>query len=537
MMRLRDIAPSRDKGAITDDLLFLGIVPVKFKPLYVSDEDGIRLMNFYRDNTPAQIKEMKRRATCLKHFGALNNSCAPEWRIKTAEAHVKRFGSHEAYVAHMVAARAATCVKKYGQDVNSTYSKKKASYTTNMQKYGSMYHPRPRENNVAGQLRHWVEWRDKHPDLICMKDLSEYLSRDRNTLYKTLVMHGFPTQYVEGIRCINASILDEVASVLTRGTYTQSSRSEKELAAFVRTIYTGEIIENTKKVIPPKELDIWLPEKHIAIEYNGLAWHSDRPRDGKLLIPTGEGKSLAKWRHIEKTLLCEGQGIRLIHIFEDDWLHRRPIVESLIANALGKSRALPARKCSIAPLSSTEYSAFLVKNHLLGSSPADIRLGLFYKGTLVQAIGIKSGGNHSRAPELVRMAPVLGTRIQGGFSKLLAYVDSNYPEIRQLVSYIDRSVFTGEGYFSCGFSVVGENAPAYFYVRHQERYPRYLFMRKKIAAMHAAGKLSYWNPDETEEMNMYKNHYFRIWNCGTIKVAREMKGRTYVRQGADKVQS
>ena len=233
-----------------------------------------------------------------------------------------------------------------------------------------------------------------------------------------------------------------------------------------------------------------------------------------------EGR-LETLRHIEKTLLCEEKGIRLIHVFEDDWLYRRPIVESIIMNALGQARVLPARKCTVASLSSGEYNAFLEKNHLLGPSPADIRLGLFYEGSVVQVIGIKSGGNHSALPELVRMAPILCTRIQGGFSKLLAYVDRNYPGIQQLVSYIDRGVFSGKGYFSCGFSIVGENDPAYFYVHHQERYPRYLFMRKKIAAMYADGKLRYWNPDETEEVNMYKNHYYRIWNCGTVRVVRK----------------
>ena len=33
------------------------------------------------------------------------------------------------------------------------------------------------------------------------------------------------------------------------------------------------------------------------------------------------------------------------------------------------------------------------------------------------------------------------------------------------------------------------------------------------------GELKYWNPSETEEINMYyKNGFGRIWNCGTIKV-------------------
>lgn len=80
MMRLWDIAPNRDKGAVKDDLSFLGIIPVKFKPLYVSDEDGNRLINFYKTHTPEAIREMKREARCLTRFGAKNNSCTAAWR-------------------------------------------------------------------------------------------------------------------------------------------------------------------------------------------------------------------------------------------------------------------------------------------------------------------------------------------------------------------------------------------------------------------------------------------------------------------------
>lgn len=517
MMRLWDIAPNRGKGAVKDDLSFLGIILVKFKPLCVSDEDGNRLINFYKTHTPEAIREMKREARCLTRFGAKNNSCTVAWREQTEKAHISRFGSHSAYVSHMVAARSATCNARYGGDVNSLPEKKAAAAATNMEKYGSLYHPRPSSHNARGQILHWAAWRENHPDLVCLKDLAEILCRDRRTLYSVLRLHNFETRMVDGQRCISASILPDVKAVLFCGKYIQASRSEKEVVTYIKSIFPGEVLENVKNVIPPKELDIYIPSKKLAIEYNGLAWHSDRPRDGRG-IPDVEARRNAKWRHLEKVISCEKAGVRLIHIFEDDWLYRSDIVKSILRNALGFSAAIPARKCTIAPISFSDYSVFLQSNHLLGPSPADIRIGLFYLGELVELIGIKSCGNHIAGPELVRLATKCGMHVQGGFSRLLQHVRKNFPKCFPLTSYIDRGSFCGNGYAACGFVRVCENEPTYFYVKGQVRYPRYKFMRKDIRRMHQSGELPYWNPCETEELNMYKNGYHRIWNSGTIKV-------------------
>lgn len=417
----------------------------------------------------------------------------------------------------MAAARSATCNALYGCDANALPEKKAAAAATNIKKYGSLYHPRPPEHNIRGQILRWAAWRKNHPALVCLKDLAEILCRDRRTLYSVLRLHNFATYMIDGQRCISATILPDVKAALFCGKYAQTSRGEKEVVAYIKSISQDEVLENVRSVIPPKELDIYIPSKRLAIEYNGLAWHSDRPHDGGG-IPDIETRRNAKWRHLEKVLLCENAGIRLIHIFEDDWLYRLDIVKSILRNALGFSAAIPARKCTIMPISFSDYATFLQANHLLGPSPADIRIGLFYLGELVELIGIKSRGNHITGPELVRLAAKCGTYVQGGFSRLLQYVRKNFPKCFPLTSYIDRGSFCGNGYAACGFVRVCENEPAYFYVKGQVRYPRYKFMRKDIRRMNQSGELPYWNPHETEELNMYKNGYYRIWNSGTIKV-------------------
>ena len=85
------------------------------------------------------------------------------------------------------------------------------------------------------------------------------------------------------------------------------SKSEKEIVDFIKSFYFGKVLENSRKITPPYELDIYIPEKKLAIEYNGLYWHSE-----------AQGKD--KFYHYNKTKRCAEKGIRLITIFEDEFL-------------------------------------------------------------------------------------------------------------------------------------------------------------------------------------------------------------------------
>ena len=99
----------------------------------------------------------------------------------------------------------------------------------------------------------------------------------------------------------------------------------------------GFVITKDKEILNGKELDIYIPNKKLAIEYDGLVWHSE--------------KFNKQWDyHLMKTLECEKQGIRLIHIFEDEWLEHKEIVKAKLKHILGYDNDLPkvfARKCVV----------------------------------------------------------------------------------------------------------------------------------------------------------------------------------------------
>ena len=97
-----------------------------------------------------------------------------------------------------------------------------------------------------------------------------------------------------------------------------TSKGEKEVADFIKSIYNGVVIENDRSVLKPKELDIYLPNSNFAIEYNGEYWHKDKP----------------KGYHQGKTDGCASQGIKLLHIWESDWKNNKENVMHYIQESL-----------------------------------------------------------------------------------------------------------------------------------------------------------------------------------------------------------
>ena len=133
------------------------------------------------------------------------------------------------------------------------------------------------------------------------------------------------------------------------------SHYEIELGDFIASIVGEEnIIRNDRTVLNGNELDVYIPSKKLAFEFDGLYWHS-------------EIKKPDKNYHLNKTELCEKQGIQLIHIFEDEWILKNDICRSRIKNLLGVSERIYARKCKIVELDKQASKTFFKENHIQGN--------------------------------------------------------------------------------------------------------------------------------------------------------------------------
>ena len=99
------------------------------------------------------------------------------------------------------------------------------------------------------------------------------------------------------------------------------STGEYEIIDFIKTINKDLNIEHHSKFIPNLyEVDIVIPELKLAIEYNGVYWHSVKFRGGLY--------------HLNKTELCEKAGFHLLHIWEDEWKNDNEKIKEKLKNII-----------------------------------------------------------------------------------------------------------------------------------------------------------------------------------------------------------
>jgi transcriptional regulator with XRE-family HTH domain len=278
------------------------------------------------------------------------------------------------------------------------------------------------------------------------------------------------------------------------------SKEENNLFEYVKSIYDAEIYQSNRSVLNGKELDIFIPKKNLAIEYNGLYSHQFRPTEAKESLIKG------KSYHLQKTLSCEKQGIQLLHFYSDEWNLKNDIVKSIIASKLGLNEKVYARKCDKIILSIQEKNKFLNDNHIQGEDKSKIKIGLTYNNELVCVMTFcKSRFNSTYEWELSRFANKKGINVIGGFSRLLKWFREQYKG--NIVSYADRRYSNGNVYIKNGFEVVRTNSPSYYYVDKNflKRYNRMKFQKKLIGAYNC-----------TEYEKAREMGYNKIFDCGTI---------------------
>lgn len=277
------------------------------------------------------------------------------------------------------------------------------------------------------------------------------------------------------------------------------SRGEEELSAFIVELGIT-VVRNDRTLISPKEIDIFLPLKNIAFEYNGLYWHSE----------TSGNKH--RDYHLKKHRACEEKGIQLIQLNDVEWLTKRPIVESRIRQKLGMSERIAARKCKIIQIESSVANQFHIQNHIQGACPGSIHYGLLYDGMLVSVMSFgKSRYSKTSVYELLRFCTVLGYSVIGGASRLLKQFERDY-RFPTLVSYCDLRWNNGNVYTNIGFSLDHVSSPNYWYHKHDGiLQSRIRFQKHKLASI-----LTIFDPKLTEWENMKLNGFDRIWDCGNL---------------------
>ena len=282
------------------------------------------------------------------------------------------------------------------------------------------------------------------------------------------------------------------------------SQYEAEIVEYIRSITNLEIVTNSREYIGNNlELDIYIPEKKLAIEFNGSYWHSDRVKD--------------KYYHQKKTIACIKNKIRLIHIFEYEWVDSdkqrkiKQYLKSIICNA----DKLYARQTTIKEITSQEAKLFENEYHLQGYTTSSINIALQYED---ETIGLMTFGkprfNKNYEYELIRLCYKSNIAVVGGSEKMLKYfIDKYNPQ--SIISYCDLSKFDGNVYSRLGFdtNISYLTQPNYVWVHphSKEVLTRYQTQKHKLV------EKGLGTEDQTEDEIMTSLNYLKVYDSGNMK--------------------
>lgn len=358
---------------------------------------------------------------------------------------------------------------------------------------------RQKERYASGELTPWAKGLTKetdirvkvmaekvslaHKNLSVRKRLDELKRLKANEIKERIEASGKLRLIEESIGdYINDNTPNVVAECIVCGTRTTGtlrrlkygrcyncdpggSVAQHEVSSWIKSLGV-EVEVNKRNIVSGIEIDIYAPHKKLGIEYNGLYWHS-------LL-----NKSMTY--HDNKTQACKAAGVKLIHVFEDEWRDKKRIVQSMIKHRLGlTTRKLHGRECKLVELNNKERRDFFTENHIDGDTQARIAWGLKHEGEVVAALSLRSPFHkkHKDSLEVARFCTKTETGVTGGLGKLTKAAVSwvKGQGYVSLMSYVDERFGSSHGWNTAGWVESGETQPRFWWTDFANRFNRFRY--------------------------------------------------------------
>lgn len=367
--------------------------------------------------------------------------------------------------------------------------------------------------NPEAMLNMRAAYRDKSTSSAALEEIKE-----------VILSYGY--EYLEGfkgkskpfkIRCLRCKTIRETSKINTvlkdtcakcSGVF-KTSAAEIEIAEWLQSM--NMIVEKYKfaERAGGIEIDVYMPEIKVGIEYCGLYWHNEES-------PTPRTTNY----HANKAAKANRDGIRLITIFQDEWRDRKEQIKGFLKSVIGKNEnKLFARKTHIKSILKEEVKIFMNANHIQGFARAEAAFGLFFEGELVAAI---TGNIHHRAGQdgvyvLNRLVFKNNHSVAGGASKLTKTLLAHAKSLgfKKMVSWSDNRWSEGRVYQEIGFGLEQVLKPDYSYVSGQNRLSKQSCQKKFLSSKGAEGN--------TESKMASSLGYKKIWDCGKKRWALEIK--------------
>jgi len=298
-------------------------------------KDKVRATLFNRYGDASYNNLEKQKTTCLQKYGVDSYSKTDEFREKFNKTCQEKYDVNYYFQSdEFKEKKLTTCLQKYGVESYSKTSDFASKYKdTCQEKYGVDYYLQSSDYKVKSEItannkygvdhhtkKHWEQFTI---DILVSKSKFINFVQDKTINEISSLLAIDSTSVVNYAKKYNCKDIIQ---------HSIQSYPEHQIAEYIQETYDTKIIRNSRSIIPPKEIDIYLPEYNLAIEFNGIYWHS----------PKFKGPKKQDWLkyHANKEIACSEKGINLLHIWEDFGDHKELIHNAITNNMINNNLEL-----------------------------------------------------------------------------------------------------------------------------------------------------------------------------------------------------
>lgn len=415
----------------------------QFIKVYIEDnlsvEEMMELMDMNRSTVmnivkflklkkdPKRVKENYRK-TMQKMYGCENIFQVEEIKEKSKNTMLKKYGARYQQTQEYRDKVFNTKLERYG---NGKYQNFKKGRETNMQKYGV-------------PLPSMKKGKEKLYSMLHSDDPTELIAYIKEKGYQSIQDFAYQEE-------MRPNAIGNAVRKFHLHHLFPNKRSALEIQIQMWISQFDDNLKHSFKMPSSREIDIYDDKLMLGFEVNGNHWHSSTFRSESY--------------HYEKSMEAKSIGYRLIHIYEYEWIARKPQIQGFIKDLYGiYDRIIDFTKCTTKEVSSNEVESFIEENSIYECPQYTDTLGLFYENELVALILLNdlSFGEY----EIVRYCKKIGCRIDNWFVKLCGQFIFNN-SIKTIYGYSDVVKSDGSEFEQIGFKQLGYIKPRRFYAKYK----------------------------------------------------------------------
>jgi hypothetical protein len=448
--------------------------------------------------SPFQLEEVKQKSikSCMEKYGVTHASKSIPIKIKKKKTCLERYGTDNPMKNQIVKDKlTSTFLELYGVEhplQNSEILTK--MHDTMVERWGAAFALHNKELKDKQQKTNLEKYGGLSPqNSLEVREKTTQTCQEKYGHNSYLSSKEFRKKYEEW--CLKNHGVKNMFHLPQYGTY---GKTQEEITNWLNSY--GMDFKSNRAVLDGKEIDLYSEKLNLGIEYCGLYWHNEmspQPRD--------------KNYHYKKYLTCKSKGIKLITVFEDEWIFQKEQCRNILLSCTGIfSMRTSARKCLVKEIDIKDFRVLCESHHLLGSNKLGIKSWVIvHDGKIIGGLSLGRHHRNTNALVLDRLFFVAGTQVVGGASRLLdkAKKWSLMQGYKNIISWSDNRWSDGNVYTKLGFLLEDELLPDYSYVDIKKPYQR-------ISKQSQQKKKTGCPANTTEKEWSVQRGLARIWDCG-----------------------